>query len=600
MAIERVQTPRGERTRDTETGRFVSNSIKEFADKVVDGQKAATDSIKGVVQTLQQKVGGAIVPFASGTTEAFANERTDPQGVMAMSMGDHLVELGDRIVDELYDMGMFLGQSIQDAATQIVDGVSSVFSQLLDYEKDKDRMAKDQSTELFKEGPGSGSGTEDMMKGPKMEAAADGFWKGLLAGVVALRAAMLARLAPIIRFFSKTGPFGRILARLGILGGLLGRFGPLGLLITAIMLIVHYADDLKEALAPVIDAIKKVIVELKPILEALMVIGDLMIKSGIAVIGAALEIAFGVLAESLAAFKDVIVGLAKIAEGLFTLNPDLIKEGFEQIVGAFREWWTNVKTIIVETFTKLGDKIGEIFGIEDFNEKVMEIVGDVFGPVWASLQAIVENIRNIFNGEELLENIKGLVFNLRDVVLWPINQAIILIGKMFGWDGTYDGEPFSIQSWISSKVKEIWEGIKSFFSFDLPEMPKFRLPSFAEVWDKMVAAVLPEPDGWFGSWFYKFFPGLKTAAADAVSSTNVAKSYDSIVEQSNNEMVTNNVDKSKVSKLEKADTENNSVNLLNSNSGNSQTNNRNTTDTILAVNLKKEKFHVDPWGDLVA
>jgi len=38
MAIERVQTPRGERTRDTETGRFVSNSIKEFADKVVDGQ----------------------------------------------------------------------------------------------------------------------------------------------------------------------------------------------------------------------------------------------------------------------------------------------------------------------------------------------------------------------------------------------------------------------------------------------------------------------------------------------------------------------------------------------------------------------------------
>ena len=147
MAIERVQTPRGERTRDTETGRFVSNSIKEFADKVVDGQKAATDSIKGVVQTLQQKVGGAIVPFASGTTEAFANERTDPQGVMAMSMGDHLVELGDRIVDELYDMGMFLGQSIQDAATQIVDGVSSVFSQLLDYEKDKTKDAS-----LFIEG----------------------------------------------------------------------------------------------------------------------------------------------------------------------------------------------------------------------------------------------------------------------------------------------------------------------------------------------------------------------------------------------------------------------------------------------------------------
>ena len=599
MAIERVQTPRGERTRDTETGRFVSNSIKEFADKVVDGQKAAADSIKGVVQTLQQKVGGAIVPFASGTTEAFANERTDPQGVMAMSMGDHLVELGDRIVDELYNMGMFLGQSIQDAATQIVDGVSSVFGQLLDYEKDKDRMAKDQSSELLKEGIGSGSGGDEFTdEGPKMKA--DGFWKGLMAGVIALKAAMLARLAPIIKFFSKTGPFGKILARLGVLGALLGRFGPLGLLITAIMLIMHYADDLKEALAPVIAAIKVVIEELKPILAALMVVGDLMIKSGIAIIGAALEIAFLTLAESLKAFKDVIVGLGKIAKGIFTLNPDLIKEGFEQIVGAFREWWKAVTKIVIDTFTKLGDKLGEIFGIEDFNEKVMEIAGNVFGPLWISLQAIVDNIKAIFNGEEVLENLKGLVFNLTDVILWPINQAIILIGKMFGWDGTYDGEPFSIQSWISGKVREIWEGIKSFFSFDLPEMPKFRLPSFAEVWDKMVAAVLPEPDGWFGSWFYKFFPGLKTAASDAVSSTNVAKSYDSIVEQTSGDTVSNNVDNSKVSKLAKTELEDNSFNLINSNSGNMMTNNKSDSNTIMAVNLKKEKYHVDPWGETAA
>ena len=123
------------------------------------------------------------------------------------------------------------------------------------------------------------------------------------------------------------------------------------------MLIMHYADDLKEALAPVIDAIKVVIEELKPILAALMVVGDLMIKSGIAIIGAALEIAFLTLAESLKAFKDVIVGLGKIAKGIFTLNPDLIKEGFEQIVGAFREWWTAVTKIVIDTFTKLGDKL---------------------------------------------------------------------------------------------------------------------------------------------------------------------------------------------------------------------------------------------------
>ena len=597
MAIERVQTPRGERTRDTETGRFVSNSIKEFADKVVDGQKAATDSIKGVVQTLQQKVGSSIVPMAAGTSEAFAADRVDPQGTMAMTMGDHFVELGDKICDEIYDMGQWVGQSIQDAATQIVDGVQGAIDGLIGYESTKDRQARDQSTELLKESTdlGTGSGSDGLTEAKKPEDPSTGIFGGLIAGAIAIKAALMARFAALTKFFGEKGPFGRVLARLGVLGRLLGRFGPLGLLITAISLIISYADELKKALAPVIDAIKIVIEELKPIFNALMVVADLMVKSGIAVIGAGLQIAFMTLAESLKAFTATITNIWKIVKGIFTGDGKLITEGFEGIKKAWTTWFENVKKVVITALTGLGNTLGEIFGIEDFNEKMKKEFTNVFGPIYTSVSGIVTNIKNIFNGDEVLENIKGLAFNLNDTIMWPINQAIILIGRMFGWDGTYKGEPFTVQAWASDKIKEIWEKIKSFFTFDLPEMPKFKLPSFSEIFDGIVGAILPSPDNWFGRQFYKLFPDLKAIQSAAVSTSNVTNTYKQVAENSTTEIdktVTDNT-----SKMASNYTTNNITNYITANSGNTESMTSATSNSINAVNLKKEKVSADPWGD---
>ena len=186
-------------------------------------------------------------------------------------------------------------------------------------------------------------------------------------------------------------------------------------------------------------------------------------------------------------------------------------------------------------------------------------------------------------------------FNLNDTIMWPINQAIILIGRMFGWDGTYKGEPFTVQAWASDKIKDIWEKIKSFFTFDLPEMPKFKLPSFSEIFDGIVGAILPSPDNWFGRQFYKLFPDLKAIQSAAVSTSNVTNTYKQVAENSTTEIdktVTDNT-----SKMASNYTTNNITNYITANSGNTESMTSATSNSINAVNLKKEKVSADPWGD---
>ena len=603
MAIERVQTPRGERTRDTETGRFVSNSIKEFADKVVDGQKAATDSIKGVVQTLQQKVGSSIVPMVSGTTEAFASDRTDPQGTMAMTMGDHFVELGDKICDEIYSMGQWLGQAVQDAATEIVDGVQGAINNLIGYEEIKDRQSRDQSTELLKEssdlGTGSGSQEEKSINPDLSKLAGEGGIAGWIAATALSMQTLLDKLIfkPFKKLFGPTSKFGRLMLGLGPLGKMLGRFGPIGLLITGLTLIIKYADELIKALTPVIDAIKVVIRELKPVFDVLLFVGDLIIKSGIAVLGAALEIAFNSLAAGIEALADTIENIYYIVKGIFTGDGDLIKEGFEGIKKAWTDWFNNVIEIVSNALTGLGNTLGEIFGIEDFNEKMKEKFVDVFSPLFASVQGIIDNITSIFSGDDILKNLGELAFNLNDVIMWPINQAIILIGNMFGWDGTYDGEPFTVQGWAADKISEIWEKIKSFFTFDLPELPKFELPSFSEIFDGIVGAILPSPDNWFGRQFYKLFPDLKTVQAGAVSTTNVSNTYKQVAEHSATEIDKSVEYKDKVMTMGATTNIGTVNNYVNANSGNVDSKNVASKIELAAVNLKKEPVGGDPWGD---
>ena len=598
MAIERVQTPRGERTRDTETGRFVSNSIKEFADKVVKGNKEAT--AQGVVQALQQNTGNSLVGMAAAAP-AIGSVEPREDGTTPETSWEMITASIDSAYDKIGDGLLLVKDTILDTSANIVDSISSTIGSLLGFEKEQARAEREQQAEILKEKDDGADGLDGKKKesiNPDLEKlAGEGGMIGFIAAGALAMQKLLDKLifAPFRKLFGPTSKFGRMMLGLGPLGKMLGRFGPIGLLITGLTLIIKYADELTKALSPVIDAIKVVIRELKPVFDVLLFVGDLIIKSGIAVLGAALEIAFNSLAAGIESLVDTVENIYYIVKGIFTGDGDLIKAGFEGIKKTWTDWFNNVIKIVENALTGLGNTLGEIFGIEDFNEKMKEKFVDVFSPIFASVQGIITNITSIFSGDDILKNLGELAFNLNDVIMWPINQAIILIGNMFGWDGTYDGEPFTVQDWATDKIKEIWEKIKSFFTFDLPEMPKFKLPSFSEIFDGIVGAILPSPDNWFGRQFYKLFPDLKSIQSAAVSTSNVTNTYKQVAENSTTEIdktVTDNT-----SKMASNYTTNNITNYITSNSGNTDSVTSATSNSINAVNLKKEKVSADPWGD---
>ncbi len=601
MAIVKVQTPRGERTRDTDTGRFVANSIKEFADKVVRGNKEAT--AQGVVQALQQNTGNSLVGMAAAApTIGVAQPRED--GTTPDNAWEAMIASVDSVYDKVGDGLLLVKDAILDTSKNIVDTIATTIGSLLGFEKEQARIEKEARTEIEKEKPDDDG--DDLKKKESLnpdleELAKEGGMAGwIAAGALSIQALLNKVIfAPFKRWFGTGSKFAKLMAGLGPLGKMLGRFGPLGLLITGLTLIIKYSDEIIDALTPVFDAMKRVLAAIKPLVDFLFLVADIVIKAGLATIGAGLEIAFGALATSFEAAAKVIENLWNITVGLFTGDAELIDKSIQGIKDAFSGWIIGLKDLIVNAFIGLGETIGEIFGIEDFNEKLKETFVDFFGPLFTSMQAIWDNIKAIFSSDEVLKNLAELAFNINDVIMWPINKAIELIGSMFGWDGTYNGEPFRIQDWASDKISEIWEKIKSFFSFDLPELPKFEMPSFGEIFNGMLGALLPEPNGgWFARQFYKLFPDLKEIASGSVSTTNLSKSYSQITEGSDNTIdktVNNNV-----KNMESGQTITNSYNVVNNNSGNMQNNTSASTNTINSVNLKKEKYENDPWGEFAA
>ena len=406
MAIVRVQTPRGERTRDTDTGRFVANSIKEFADKVVKGNKEAT--AQGVVQALQQNTGNSLVGMAAAApTIGVAQPRED--GTTPDNAWDAMIASVDSVYDKVGDGLLLVKDAILDTSKNIVDTIATTIGSLLGFEKEQARIEKEARTEIEKEKPDGGDGLEKKEESlnPDLEELSK---EGGMAGWIAAGALAIQQLlnkvifAPFKRWFGPGSRFAKLMAGLGPLGKMLGRFGPLGLLITGLTLIIKYSDEIIDALTPVFDAMKRVLAAIKPLVDFLFLVADIVIKAGLATIGTGLEIAFGALASSFEAAAKVIENLWNITVGLFTGDAELIDKSIQGIKNAFSDWIIGLKDLVVNAFIGLGETIGEIFGIEDFNEKLKETFVDFFGPLFTSMNAIWDNIKAIFSSDILLKN----------------------------------------------------------------------------------------------------------------------------------------------------------------------------------------------------
>lgn len=412
-----------------------------------------------VVESMQQKVGSSLV----ATSGSVLQERSSDSALQVL-------------------------EQLRDLQLKTVRGINRVYDMLakmLNFENAQAARLRDQKNELDSEGSGL------MLPGMNMPEVGDGGQEaaggggmsvvpaaglGIGAMLLALRKSLAARFAPLIKFFGKAGPFGRLFARLGFLLPFLGRFGPIGLVITGIQLLMHYMDDIVAALAPVLDVIRKMWTSVKPLFDAILLVADLIIKSGIALIGTGLEVAFGLISSTLDTLLASVVFVKDLIIGLVTGDMELIKGAWGVIKTKFAKIGADIIGVFTGAFTSLIAKIEEIFGIDD----LVGTVTTAFTDMKAWFTKIGKAIYNPETGALFgytWDMVKGTITDSFDSMgTWFVNLGKKIYnsetGELFGYQLPTLPSLSDITTWFLELEKKIYNPeTGELFGYQLPAMP---------------------------------------------------------------------------------------------------------------------------------
>lgn len=247
-----------------------------------------------------------------------------------------------------------------------VSGLKDTFIQMFDFQKNQARLEREQAAELAKEqGIGTGGVNvggpvnigENLNEEIKDELEKQGGILELLGlgGLfLALKNTFKKVLAPLMPFFDK---FKKLLAPLTRMLPFLGRMGPIGLVISGFSLLIYYSDEIAKALAPLFDGLAKTLEILKPVLDPIIYVGDLIIKLGLSALGGALGVAveglnsvIGGLLASVLFVKDLLVGIV-------TGDMDLIANAWKKVKNTFRNLGNAFLNAIISMYNGIIDTI---------------------------------------------------------------------------------------------------------------------------------------------------------------------------------------------------------------------------------------------------
>lgn len=259
-------------------------------------------------------------------------------------------------------------EQIRDVTTKSFRKISTLtetFVKMFDFQKDQARLQSEQATELGKEGGGKGGVNvgegvnigENLNEDIKDELEKQGGILKLLGistlftGLGKTFSKILAPVMPfILRFKSLLAPLTRLLP-------FLGRFGPIGLVITGISLLSYYSDEIAKALTPVIDGIKQTLELLKPVLDPIIYVGDLLIKLGIAGIGGALGVAIQGLNNVIGGLLASVLFVKDLLVGIVTGDMDLIANAWKKVKTTFQNLGTAFLNAIISMYNGIIDTI---------------------------------------------------------------------------------------------------------------------------------------------------------------------------------------------------------------------------------------------------
>ena len=293
-----------------------------------------------IVETQQTIVGNALVA-ASGTAVLAENSDTST---------------------EILEQIRFIQNQTLRAVRSVADGIMEMVA----FNKLQDRRALEDKTENEKENIGALPGN---IPGDSGGGAADdadqktGGFFGFIGGLPG--AGFLKKIiAPVTAFFGKSG----------LLVKLFGRFGPLGALILGFTLVYRYADDIAKALAPALDALKKIGTTLQPVFDEIMKVADMVVKGALLVIGQTLKLAIETLELGFMTFVNSLVFVKDLLWGFITGDLELIKSAFTNLFAGFQEIGDKFISAILKTFTDMINGIGELFGFEKMFRKAQILI----------------------------------------------------------------------------------------------------------------------------------------------------------------------------------------------------------------------------------
>ena len=446
-------------------------------------------------------------PPSTSTALTVVEEMQNQVGKSVANIGGSVQKLGKQINESIKsNSGVDILEQLRTLSLKTQQGISRVadtLNKMLMLDQNAERRDRERAAELQKEQTGVVPDIQevDTEMPNEVEKQMSGFLAGLGAG-------MLTRLktffAPLIKFFGKTGPLARFAAPLIMFAKKFGRFGPIGLVILGITALIRYSDEIAEMLSPAIDSIKRMIVALQPLFSAIMEVVDVVVKSGLAVIGTGLKVAFGLLEATLGTFLSALDFINSLIIGLVTGDFDLIKDAFKKITAEFKDIGNKLISLFIDSITGLVNKLGEIFGIDNlmgvlsdsfdkgiewiknfglaiYNPSTRELFGFKI-PTMPSLEDIkiwLSDMGNlVWNGEE--RKLFGFALpeipSLEDITIWLSDMARSIYDpetrQFFGFTLPEIPSLEDITLWLADLGKSIWDGeTRQLFGYQLPEIP---------------------------------------------------------------------------------------------------------------------------------
>ena len=229
-----------------------------------------------------------------------------------------------------------------------------------------------------------------------------------------------------------------------------------------------------EDIIPVLMKVGKFLFEkVLPIITVLLVKQIETFKNFFTDITAAFEKIFS--GDILGGITDLILGIGKailgtidnIATAIFNTVLSIFGlEGTDSIFGSIAGFFTGIYDTVVEFVSNAYNSLVELVTNSMIFKFFQETIGD-----------IIDSIKAIFSGEDIIANLGKLAGAFLDIVMYPYNLAINFFKDIFGF-GDPD-EPFRLSEFIGGIFTKIGDFFRNLLDIDIRALASKFLPKTA-------------------------------------------------------------------------------------------------------------------------